>query len=69
MTPMPSHKIQQCNTSMAVKMALWVREVHVTCPGVPTVPPVGPVEDFHLQVGAPCRGRTTKKSLPCRGGS
>jgi hypothetical protein len=24
-----------------------------------TIPPVGPVEDFHLQVGAPCRARTT----------
>jgi hypothetical protein len=25
-----------------------------------TVPPVGSVEDFHLQVGAPCRAHKTK---------
>ena len=26
----------------------------------PTVPPVGPVEDLHLQVGAPCRAHKEK---------
>lgn len=31
-----------------------------------TVPPVGPVEDFHLQVGAPCRAHT-KKGRPRKG--
>jgi len=26
-----------------------------------TVPPVGPVEDLHLQVNAPCRAHDNKK--------
>ena len=28
-----------------------------------TVPPVGPVEDFHLRVGAPCRAHKKKAPL------
>jgi hypothetical protein len=26
-----------------------------------TVPPVGPVEDLHLQVGAPCRAHQKRR--------
>ncbi len=29
-----------------------------------TVPPVGPVEDFNLQVGAPCRAHKQKRVEP-----
>ena len=29
-----------------------------------TVPPVGPVEDLHLQVGAPCRAHQIKRANP-----
>lgn len=32
-----------------------------------TVPPVGPVEDFHLQVGAPCRAHQRKTPAHGRG--
>jgi hypothetical protein len=30
-----------------------------------TVPPVGPVEDLHLQVNAPCRAHKLKKPTFC----